>query len=181
MLKYSKITVCLGSPDFPIVTKSRGQWSLLSESRQTQYHVDTEVYVNVDHGMEFTDEFGMILPFFLTHLTNDKIIGNPNETVPFKIKSTKNRTVFIYKCCKAYKNMQHIKIKPELFEGHARWPSQTGQKTATEWARLAILSSWYTLAGVFYNVKNGSSFIMSKSLSKNLSDENKHCCFWCLL
>ena len=51
---------------------------MLSESRQTQYHVDTEVYINVDHGMEFTDEFGMILPFFLTHLTNDKIIGKPN-------------------------------------------------------------------------------------------------------
>ena len=30
------------------------------------------------------------------------------------------------------------------------------------------------LAGVFYNVKNGSSFIMSKSLSKNLSNLNKH-------
>ena len=40
------------------------QWSLLSEKRQTQYHVDTEVYVNVDHGMEFTDEIGMILHFF---------------------------------------------------------------------------------------------------------------------
>ena len=40
------------------------QWSLLSEKRQTQYHVDTEVYVNVDHDMEFTDEIGMILHFF---------------------------------------------------------------------------------------------------------------------
>ena len=36
------------------------------------------------------------------------------------------------------------------------------------------------LAGVFYNVKNGSSFITSKSSSKNLSNENKHCCFCCL-
>ena len=36
------------------------------------------------------------------------------------------------------------------------------------------------LAGVFYNVKNGSSFIASKILSKNLSNENKHCCFCCL-
>ena len=35
-----------------------------------------------------------------------------------------------------------------------------------------------TLAEVFYNVKNGSSFIMSKSLSKN--HENKHWCFCCL-
>ena len=84
--------------------------------------------------------------FFLTHLTNDKIIGNPNETVPFKIKSTKNRTVFIYKCCKAYKNMQHtcIKIKPEICEGHARWPCRTGQKNATGWVRLAIRSCWYS-------------------------------------
>ena len=41
--------------------------------------------------------------------------------------------------------MQHIKIKPELLEGHARWPSQTGEKTATGWARLATLSSWYKL------------------------------------
>ena len=30
-------------------------------------------------------------------------------------------------------------------------------------------------AGVFYNVKNWSSFIASKSSSKNLSNENKHC------
>ena len=36
------------------------------------------------------------------------------------------------------------------------------------------------LAGVFYNVKNGLSFIMSKSSSKNLSNENKHWCFCCL-
>ena len=36
------------------------------------------------------------------------------------------------------------------------------------------------LAGVFYNVKNGWSFITSKSLSKNLSNENKHWCFCCL-
>ena len=31
-----------------------------------------------------------------------------------------------------------------------------------------------TIAGVFYNDKNGSSFITSKSSSKNLSNENKH-------
>ena len=29
-------------------------------------------------------------------------------------------------------------------------------------------------ARVFYNVKNGSSFIMSKSSSENLSDQKKH-------
>ena len=34
----------------------------------------------------------------------------------------------------------------------------------------------YILAGVFYNVKNGSSFITSKSSSENLSNQNKH--FW---
>ena len=34
-----------------------------------------------------------------------------------------------------------------------------------------------TLAGVFYNVKNGSSFITSKSWSENLSNHNKHLCF----
>ena len=33
------------------------------------------------------------------------------------------------------------------------------------------------LAGVFYNVKNRLSFIASKSLSKNLSNENKHTMF----
>ena len=32
----------------------------------------------------------------------------------------------------------------------------------------------------FYNVKNLSSFITSKSFSKNLSNENKLWCFWCL-
>ena len=32
----------------------------------------------------------------------------------------------------------------------------------------------------FYNVKNGSSIITSKSSSKNLSNENKHWCFCCL-
>ena len=36
------------------------------------------------------------------------------------------------------------------------------------------------IAGVFYNIKNGSSFIMSKSSSKNLSNENKPWCFCCL-
>ena len=33
-----------------------------------------------------------------------------------------------------------------------------------------------SLAGVFYNVKNVSSFITSKNLSENLSNQNKH--FW---
>ena len=32
----------------------------------------------------------------------------------------------------------------------------------------------------FYNVKNGLSFILSKSSSKNLSNENKHCRLCCL-
>ena len=40
--------------------------------------------------------------------------------------------------------------------------------------------SFVTLAEVFNNVKNGSSFIMSKSSSKNLSNENNHWCFCCL-
>ena len=31
-----------------------------------------------------------------------------------------------------------------------------------------------SIAEVFYKVKNGSSFIKSKSSSKNLSNENKH-------
>ena len=35
-------------------------------------------------------------------------------------------------------------------------------------------------AGVFYNVKNGSSFITSKSSSENLSNHNKYLCFCCL-
>ena len=34
----------------------------------------------------------------------------------------------------------------------------------------------FSLAGVFYNVKNGSSFITSKSSSESLSNQNKH--FW---
>ena len=37
-----------------------------------------------------------------------------------------------------------------------------------------------TLAESFCNVKNGSSIITSKSLSKNLRTENKHWCFCCL-
>ena len=37
-----------------------------------------------------------------------------------------------------------------------------------------------TLAGVFYNVKSGSSFITSKNSSENLSNHNKHLCFCCL-
>ena len=36
------------------------------------------------------------------------------------------------------------------------------------------------LAGVFYNVKNGSSLITSKSSSENLSNHNKHLCLCCL-
>ena len=32
-------------------------------------------------------------------------------------------------------------------------------------------------AGVFYNVKNGSPFIASKSSSENLSSHNKYLCF----
>ena len=37
-----------------------------------------------------------------------------------------------------------------------------------------------TIAESFYNVKNGSSIITSKSSSKNLSNENKHWFFGCL-
>ena len=37
--------------------------------------------------------------------------------------------------------------------------------------------SLFTIAESFYNVKNGLSFITSKSLSKNLSNENKHTMF----
>lgn len=43
---------------------------------------------------------------------------NPIETVHEKLSKQKRTlflTVFIFKYCKAYKNMQHIKIKPELF------------------------------------------------------------------
>jgi hypothetical protein len=39
-----------------------------------------------------------------------------------------------------------------------------------------ILNPAASIAGVFYNVKNESSFITSKSLSENLSNQNKH--FW---
>ena len=35
-----------------------------------------------------------------------------------------------------------------------------------------------SIAEVFYNVKNGSSFTTSKSSSKNLSNENKHSLFF---
>ena len=34
-----------------------------------------------------------------------------------------------------------------------------------------------TTAGIFYNVQNESSYIMTKSSSKNLNNENKHWCF----
>ena len=37
-----------------------------------------------------------------------------------------------------------------------------------------------TKAESFYNVNYGSSIIMSKSSSKNLSNQNKHSCFCCL-
>ena len=43
--------------------------------------------------------------------------------------------------------------------------------------KYGCMTKMFLLAGVFYNVKNGSSFIMSKSESKNLSNENKHWCF----
>ena len=39
---------------------------------------------------------------------------------------------------------------------------------------------WTTIAQYFYNVKNGWSIILSKSSSKNLSNENKQWCFCCL-
>ena len=39
---------------------------------------------------------------------------------------------------------------------------------------MATMPQTETIAEVFYNVKNGSSFITSKSSSKNLSNENKH-------
>ena len=35
-----------------------------------------------------------------------------------------------------------------------------------------------TKAEVFYNVKKRSTVITSKNLSKNLSNEKKHWCFW---
>ena len=58
------------------------------------------------------------------------------------------------------------------------------QHLQTMWA----ISIWFPLkniflekiAGVFYNVKNGSSFITSKSSSENLSNHNKRLCFCCL-
>ena len=36
------------------------------------------------------------------------------------------------------------------------------------------------IAEVFFNDKIGSSYITSKNVSKNLSNENKHWCFCCL-
>ena len=38
----------------------------------------------------------------------------------------------------------------------------------------SIVNIEKAIAGVFYNVKNGVSFITSKSSSKNLNNENKH-------
>ena len=46
---------------------------------------------------------------------------------------------------------------------------------------VMIMITIKIIAEVFYDVKKGSSFIASKSSSKNLSNENKHWCFCCLL
>ena len=45
-----------------------------------------------------------------------------------------------------------------------------------------IILVWFLTvkARVFYNVKNGSSFIRSKSSSENLSNDNKYLYFCCL-
>ena len=53
-------------------------------------------------------------------------------------------------------------------------------------SRIESVQMWKTIlifvkiVGVFYNVKKGSSFITSKSLSENLSNHNKYLCFCCL-
>ena len=46
---------------------------------------------------------------------------------------------------------------------------------------IKLMDFFVTKPGVFYNVKNGSSFITSKSSSDNLSNHKKHLCFCCLL
>ena len=46
--------------------------------------------------------------------------------------------------------------------------------------RINKQQSYVSLAESFYCVNYGSSSIMSKSSSNNLSNENKHCCFCCL-
>ena len=54
--------------------------------------------------------------------------------------------------------MLRVRSRFEFKFGHAFLP-------------YTLYNEW---AGVFYNVKNGSSFIVSKSSSKFLSNENKH-------
>ena len=56
-------------------------------------------------------------------------------------------------------------------------PSKNFEITNSEFDTTFLLMNKGTKAGVFYNVKNGWSFIASKSSSENLSNHNKHLCF----
>ena len=53
-------------------------------------------------------------------------------------------------------------------------PSKNFEITNSEFDTTFLLMNKGTKAGVFYNVKNGWSFIASKSSSENLSNHNKH-------
>ena len=65
-----------------------------------------------------------------------------------------------------------IKVYGSLFKVAFRFKTQLGFHKISKFLK--------SLVEVFYNVKNGSSFITSKSSSKNLSNEDIHWCFCCL-
>ena len=56
------------------------------------------------------------------------------------------------------------------------WPYQNEELLRLKWPTEIL----FILVKYFYNVKNGSSIITSKSSSKNFSNENKQWCFCCL-
>ena len=72
-------------------------------------------------------------------------------------------------------------MRKVLFEEQKQFHRAIGSvQKALQKSAISQESFYDPIAGVFYNVKNRLSFIASKSLSKNLSNENKQLCFCCL-
>ena len=58
---------------------------------------------------------------------------------------------------------------------HSEMSALLEEKLPGDWLTVKTPKGYReTEAGVFYNVRNGSSFIKSKRSSENLSNQNKH-------
>ena len=80
-----------------------------------------------------------------------------------------------------YNPSEYLGTNPDPKSENEYWTRFVTKRSGTDkagqdyWTRFVKRDNTQVLlAEVFYNVKNGSSFITSKSLSENLSNQNKH-------